>query len=238
MLFYSVQRTHHLKMANTPFALAETRLYVVLLDILIKGGESLEQVRGLDVILLDKTGTLTRGEPELTDVMAFVGFSVDAEDNPRFGENLGVLYLTFPNNRKNAADPDRVLNLVRAKLEHYRDANSERVVALRVVPPRNGPPIGTPVAIRIQSENYAVAKEIAEEMKAELASTPGVFNIDDNLSLGPRELRVKLDPHRASIHGLSFEDVGVALMAANEGLVSSTFKDQVTGEDVDIRVLL
>jgi multidrug efflux pump subunit AcrB len=83
-----------------------------------------------------------------------------------------------------------------------------------------------------------VAKEIAEEMKAELANTPGVFNIDDNLSLGPRELRVKLHPHRASIHGLAFEDVGVALMAANEGLVSSTFKDQITGEDVDIRVLL
>ncbi len=183
-------------------------------------------------------GSLESVRDELTDVMGFAGFSVDSEDNPIFGVNLGVLYLTFPNNRKNAADPKRILNLVRARMKHYRDANSERVVALRVLPPRNGPPIGTPVAIRIQSENYAVAKEIAEEIKAELANTPGVFNIDDNLSLGRRELRVKLDPHRASIHGLAFKDVGIALMAANEGLVSSTFKDRKTGEDIDIRVLL
>ena len=181
---------------------------------------------------------LETARSELTDVMGFVGFSVDSDDNPMFGENLGVIYLTFPNNRKNAADPNRILNLVRVELERYRDANADRVVTLRVVPPRNGPPIGTPVAIRIQSEDYVVAKQIAEEMKAELEKIPGVFNIEDNLTLGPRELRVKLDEHRASIHGLSFEDVGIALMAANEGLVSSTFKHPNSDEDIDIRVLL
>jgi HAE1 family hydrophobic/amphiphilic exporter-1 len=229
-LFFAVSLSSHVGVDLFP---SDFNMVIVTVDGPPDSGidQMEETVQGME----DSLGS---ARDELTDVMAFVGFSVDAEDNPRFGENLGVLYLTFPNNRKNAANPDRILNLVRARLEHYRDANSERVVALRVVPPRNGPPIGTPVAIRIQSENYAVAKEIAEEMKAELASTPGVFNIDDNLSLGPRELRVKLDPHRASIHGLAFEDVGVALMAANEGLVSSTFKDQVTGEDVDIRVLL
>jgi len=229
-LFFAVSLSSHVGVDLFP---SDFNMVIVTVDGPPDSGidQMEETVQGME----DSLGS---ARDELTDVMAFVGFSVDAEDNPRFGENLGVLYLTFPNNRKNAANPDRVLNLVRARLEHYRDANSERVVALRVVPPRNGPPIGTPVAIRIQTENYAVAKEIAEEMKAELASTPGVFNIDDNLSLGPRELRVKLDPHRASIHGLAFEDVGVALMAANEGLVSSTFKDQVTGEDVDIRVLL
>jgi multidrug efflux pump subunit AcrB len=55
---------------------------------------------------------------------------------------------------------------------------------------------------------------------------------------GPRELRVALDDHRASIHGLTFEDVGFALMAANDGVVPSTFKDPDSDEDVDIRVLL
>ena len=38
--------------------------------ILIKGGEALEAAHRLTTVVLDKTGTLTRGEPELTDVVA------------------------------------------------------------------------------------------------------------------------------------------------------------------------
>ncbi len=36
--------------------------------VLIKSAEALESAHDLDVIVLDKTGTITRGEPELTDV--------------------------------------------------------------------------------------------------------------------------------------------------------------------------
>jgi Cu+-exporting ATPase len=45
--------------------------------ILIKGGESLETAHRLEVIVLDKTGTLTRGQPELTDVSPAAGMSGD-----------------------------------------------------------------------------------------------------------------------------------------------------------------
>ena len=41
--------------------------------ILIKGGEALEAAQGLDTVVLDKTGTLTKGEPELTDLIATDG---------------------------------------------------------------------------------------------------------------------------------------------------------------------
>ncbi len=38
--------------------------------ILIKSGESLERAGSLDTVVLDKTGTITRGQPEVTDVVA------------------------------------------------------------------------------------------------------------------------------------------------------------------------
>ena len=43
------------------------------MGVLIKGGEALEAARALDAVVLDKTGTLTKGEPELTDVIATNG---------------------------------------------------------------------------------------------------------------------------------------------------------------------
>ena len=43
--------------------------------ILIKGGESLENAYRIDTIVLDKTGTITKGEPALADVYALPGFT-------------------------------------------------------------------------------------------------------------------------------------------------------------------
>ncbi|MFD1065460.1 heavy metal translocating P-type ATPase [Oceanobacillus locisalsi] len=43
--------------------------------VLFKGGEYLESTRTLNTIVLDKTGTVTKGEPELTDVFPEQGFS-------------------------------------------------------------------------------------------------------------------------------------------------------------------
>ncbi|HLR35227.1 MAG TPA: heavy metal translocating P-type ATPase [Tissierellales bacterium] len=39
--------------------------------VLIKSGEHLERAHEMDTIVLDKTGTITKGEPEVTDIIAF-----------------------------------------------------------------------------------------------------------------------------------------------------------------------
>ena len=41
--------------------------------VLIKGGESLERLRAVTTLVLDKTGTITRGKPELTDILLASG---------------------------------------------------------------------------------------------------------------------------------------------------------------------
>ncbi len=45
--------------------------------ILIKGGESLERIQAVRAVLLDKTGTITKGKPELTDVIAIAPEQAD-----------------------------------------------------------------------------------------------------------------------------------------------------------------
>lgn len=45
--------------------------------ILICGGESLERIQAVRAVLLDKTGTITKGKPALTDVVALPGITED-----------------------------------------------------------------------------------------------------------------------------------------------------------------
>jgi Cu+-exporting ATPase len=46
--------------------------------ILIRNAEALEKAYRVDTVLLDKTGTLTRGEPALTDLLPLPGYTADA----------------------------------------------------------------------------------------------------------------------------------------------------------------
>ena len=59
----------------TPAALLVSSGRAAKNGILVKSGESLQVASRVDTIVLDKTGTLTKGKPEITGVKALSGFS-------------------------------------------------------------------------------------------------------------------------------------------------------------------
>ncbi|RWX76031.1 copper-translocating P-type ATPase [Neorhizobium lilium] len=46
--------------------------------VLFRKGEALQALRNVDLVVFDKTGTITKGQPELTDLVAAEGFAEDA----------------------------------------------------------------------------------------------------------------------------------------------------------------
>ena len=193
--------------------------------------ESDEVVRGLESALAPLEG-------EFLSISTYVGQGMAANERPIFGNNYGVFYIEFDQSSENPISPNVMVQRVRDILDDYRAENPYGIENITVMPPRNGPPIGKPVAVRIVSEDYDLAKQIAMDMKLELSTMPGVYNIEDNMPYGRKELRIGLDEYRASLHGLTFQNLAMALRTANDGLIASTFKDPYSDEDVDIRVLL
>lgn len=61
----------------TPIAMLASVGAAAKRGLLIKGGKYLESLARADVLLLDKTGTLTLGKPQITDVVALNGLSRD-----------------------------------------------------------------------------------------------------------------------------------------------------------------
>ena len=56
--------------------------------LLIKGGEALQRLEKIDTVVLDKTGTITAGRPEVTDVLLHPGSSVSRDEVVRLAAAL------------------------------------------------------------------------------------------------------------------------------------------------------
>ncbi|HEX9132309.1 MAG TPA: cation-translocating P-type ATPase [Ktedonobacteraceae bacterium] len=61
----------------TPIAMLASIGAAASRGILVKGGKYLESLSHADVVLIDKTGTITTGQPRITDVVALAGHSQD-----------------------------------------------------------------------------------------------------------------------------------------------------------------
>ncbi len=61
----------------TPIAMLASIGAAASRGILVKGGKYLESLSHADVLLIDKTGTITTGQPQITDVIALAGHSQD-----------------------------------------------------------------------------------------------------------------------------------------------------------------
>lgn len=61
----------------TPIAMLASIGSAARQGLLIKGGKFLETLANADIVLLDKTGTLTSGRPQVTDIVSCGGFGAD-----------------------------------------------------------------------------------------------------------------------------------------------------------------
>lgn len=99
-------------------------------------------------------------------------------------------------------------------------AGTENVFFRRAI---NGPPTGAPLGFRLQGNNLERLEDVSSKIQSWLSKWPVLYNIEDDYQEGSPELRVLINPERASALGLDPVTVGNWIRIRNNGLKFGTF---------------
>jgi len=88
-----------------------------------------------------------------------------------------------------------------------------------------GKPVGIPVSIRISGGDIGVLHQLSSELQAILRSQPNSARVRDDWGEPAMTVRLKVDPDRANISGVTNLDVALSSAAALSGLPVATYRE-------------
>lgn len=104
--------------------------------------------------------------------------------------------------------------------ETYYIAGPEQVFFRKA---QNGPPTSAPLTYRVTGDDYEALVAASRELMSHLATIAGVYTIESDYAEGSPELKIRLNPERASALGITVGSLGTFVRARFEGLPVGTF---------------
>jgi multidrug efflux pump subunit AcrB len=89
----------------------------------------------------------------------------------------------------------------------------------------SGPPIGIPVAIRVSGEDIPTLRRLAGEVADILRAVPAAVRVRDNWGPESFAVRLRTDPDKANLSGLTNFDVAAASASATAGTQVSALRE-------------
>lgn len=140
-----------------------------------------------------------------------------------------TVFLTPLQNRKDT--PKEIMDSIRPQLEKIQGFEK-----LYFFQPKEGPPVGRPVAVAIRGDDYTVLERIAQEFKDALQELPGVSDVDVSYAYGKKQLKVKIDEEKAQQYYLTVGQVATTVKNAIKGGVATTIKPSKAEKEIDVLV--
>ena len=88
-----------------------------------------------------------------------------------------------------------------------------------------GKPVGIPVSIRISGADIGVLHQLSSELQAMFRSQPNATRVRDDWGEPAMNVRLKVEPDRANISGVTNLDVALSSAAAVSGLPVATYRE-------------
>ena len=112
---------------------------------------------------------------------------------------------------------------------------AEARVTVRIL--EQGPPVGAPVALRVQGDDIRTLRNAGDSIKAILAVTPGAVGIDDSFGVAPLSLKVDVDDDRAALFGWNSAIVAQAIQMAYSGQTATFLREGDREIPVNLRLI-
>jgi len=205
----------------------DASLYYV--DIEMPAGTPIERTDRFVRAYEDRLVTLV-GNGEVNAINAFVGFSGGETENVR---QANVAQIVVDLTEQDEGRTRSITEIMNEGREMTRDIPGAESVRFRKQ--QGGPPTDPPVAFRLFGDSFEDLGAVSAAMRAELASYPELFNIDDNLDAGTPELRIRVDEDRAAEFGLSTQSVGQFIRGTFDGINVGTVFTENLETDVIVR---
>ena len=148
---------------------------------------------------------------------------ITRKDSPNYAEVFVQL------KEYDTRETPRELDKLRARLDRYPSA---RIYVQEFV---NGPPISAPIAVRVVGPDLDTIEQLAAKVEKLMNDTPGTRDVQNPLKVSRTNLRLVVDPQKASMLGVPTVEFDRAVRLSVSGIPVGTFKDE-SGEQYDIVV--
>ncbi len=147
-----------------------------------------------------------------------------------YGSNLGEVIVELTPNQERTRGVDEIIAELRTKT-----ATISGIERLNFVTQEEGPPQGADVRVRVKGPRFGNLTELAGVLKTVLTRIEGVYDIQDDFSIGKSELRIYLNQEKAYQYGLSTFQVAQTVRTALEGAKATTYREADEAVDVVVK---
>lgn len=180
--------------------------------------------------------------PEVIHVQGYAGTASPVNFNGlvrqyylRSGANVGDLQVNLVDKHARSRKSHDIARALRPQLAAIGGKYGASVKIAEVPP---GPPVMAPLVAEVYGPDAARAREIARDLAAKFAATPGLVDIDTSMeTAAPRDV-VIVDRERAARLGISQAQIADALVLAVSGIDVSYLRDGASKYPLPIRLRL
>ena len=197
-------------------------------SVILKAPEGTSLTQMSNIVASVEKSALMLPDEEVTGVLGWTGI-IYGDYGVSTGSNKGQVMVDLVEKEDRDRTLDEIIEDLRGRVGSVPGISSIEYKTLE-----GGPPVGEPVAVQVKGKSLKDVDPLVEEIKEILGSIPGVKDIRDDYEPGKNQLSIRIDPDRAARYGLTAAGIGAEVRAANEGIISSIYRDG--DEEVDIVV--